>query len=161
MTLEMKPRILSAGLVSVEPDEDNDSYYNVTVEVRYEGSNDISAMLCENSGFFIYPCTSYTPYYATMTFTCIDLTDGASVEVYAENAYGRDTAVIEIPPKGSAGITDVESRRIADISVYSAAGALLGNIGGMDGLKSFGKGMLVLKIKYDDGEVKTVKYVNR
>ena len=39
---------------------------------------------------------------------------------------GRDTAVIEIPPKGSAGITDVESHRIADISVYSAAGALLG-----------------------------------
>ena len=34
-----------------------------------------------------------------MTFTDIDLTDGASVEVYAENAYGRDTAVIEIPPK--------------------------------------------------------------
>lgn len=161
MTLEMKPRILSAGLVSVEPDEDNDSYNKVTIEVRYEGSNDISAMLSEKSGPFIYPCTSYTPYYATMTFTYIDLTDGASVEVYAENAYGRDTAVIEIPPKGSAGITDVESRRIADISVYSAAGALLGNTGGMDGLKSFGKGMLILKIKYDGGEVKTVKYVNR
>lgn len=92
MTLEMKPRILSAGLVSVEPDEDNESYNKVTIEVRYEGSNDISAMLSEKSGFFIYPCTSYTPYYATMTFTYIDLTDGASVEVYAENAYGRDTA---------------------------------------------------------------------
>lgn len=25
----------------------------------------------------------------------------------------------------------------------------------------FGSGMLILKIKYDDGEVKTVKYVNR
>lgn len=96
-----------------------------------------------------------------MTFTDIDLTDGASVEVYAENAYGRDTAVIEIPPKGSASITDVESHRIADISVYSAAGALLGKTDGMDGLKSFGKGMLILKIKYDGGEVKTVKYVNR
>lgn len=92
MTLEMKPRILSAGLVSVEPDEDNDSYNKVTIEVRYEGSNDISAMLSEKSGPFIYPCTSYTPYYATITFTYIDLTDGASVEVYAENAYGRDTA---------------------------------------------------------------------
>lgn len=31
----------------------------------------------------------------------------------------------------------------------------------MDGLKSFGSGMLILKIKYDGGEVKTVKYVNR
>lgn len=161
MTLEMKPRILSAGLVSVEPDKDNGSYYDVTIEARYEGSNDISAMLSEESGSFIFPCTSYTPYYATMTFTDIDLTDGASVEVYAENAYGRDTAVIEIPPKGSAGITDVESRRIADISVYSAAGALLGKTDGMDGLKSFGSGMLILKIKYDGGEVKTVKYVNR
>lgn len=96
-----------------------------------------------------------------MTFTDIDLTDGASVEVYAENAHGRDTAVIEIPPKGSAGITDVESHRITDISVYSAAGALLGKTDGMDGLKSFGKGILILKIKYDGGEVKTVKYVNR
>lgn len=103
---------------------------------------------------------SETPYYSRLTFTDIDLGGLAWVNFVVRNDYGNDTAVLEIPSMPTSIIVnDICSSM--EISVFTPSGILLGKVDGWDQLKDFSKGLLILKICDDNGNPRTIKYMNK
>lgn len=160
LTLGVKPRILRTSIVSIAPNPRNELYYDVTVDVCYEGSHYLHASLEEEFGSFAFALFSETPYYSRLTFTDIDLSGLAWVNFVVRNDYGNDTAVLEIPSMPTSIIVnDICSS--TEISVFTPSGILLGKVDGWDQLKDFSKGLLILKICDDNGNSRTIKYMNK
>lgn len=160
LTLELKPRILRTDIVSIVPNQNNESYYDVTVDVYYEGCHYLHATLEEEYSPIVNALFSDTPYYVRLTFTNVDLSGLAWVHFDARNGYGSDTAMLEIPSMPTSIITNDVCSYTA-ISVFTPSGILLGKVDSWDKLKDFSKGLLILQICDDNGKSRTIKYMNK
>lgn len=166
LTLELKPRILRTNIVSIVPNQNNESYYDVTVDVYYEGSHDLYSTLEEEFGPFAFSLFSDTPYYTRLAYTNVDLWGCAWINISIRNDYGNDMAVLEIPSMMSlkniaTKIVRNDTCTSTEISVFTPTGILLGKVDGWDKLKDFSKGLLILQICDDNGISRTIKYMNK
>lgn len=164
LTLELKPYILSAEIVSIIPNANDNTYYDVEVGVEYAGSHELYATLTEefNPNFRVH--YSHTPYYARIRIPAVDSWGYALVEIAARNAYGNDNIVLEIPAGGVSKILGTAEAALvvtdgfSHIDVYGVDGVRLGTVKDFGGLKKYNKGFLILKIFRDDVLIKTMKY---
>lgn len=142
------------------PNQNNESYYDVTVDVYYEGCHYLHATLEEEYSPIVNALFSDTPYYVRLTFTNVDLSGLAWVHFDARNGYGSDTAMLEIPSMPTSIITNDVCSYTA-ISVFTPSGILLGKVDSWDKLKDFSKGLLILQVYDDNGKSRTIKYMNK
>lgn len=96
VTLELKPHILSASVVKIEPCEDDENLYNVWLNVKYEGSHYLYTSIYEEDFGTAYPFYSYVPYNCTIKMPYISLDGYVWIEVRVANDYGKDVKYIDV-----------------------------------------------------------------
>lgn len=165
LTSELKPHILSANIISITKNPKSPDYYDIVVEVHYEGGNYLHSTIEEEHSSIVNTVFSDTPYYSRLTFTDVDLYGNAQVTLTARNDYGSDTAVLEIPSITSS-IDNVlpgidASTDYSSIKIFTPSGIYLGNAENINEIGKFNKGLLILKLQDKSGRTKTVKYINK
>lgn len=163
LTLDLKPHILSTSIVSITPSLRTDTYYDVVIDVYYEGSHYVHSTIEEEYGSIVNAAFSDTPYYARLDFTDVDLRGRAWVNIVLRNDYGEDRAVWEIPSMttGVESLLKNENIDIKRISVYSLSGTFLGNANSKSEASKMGKGLLVLKCTDVNGNCWTEKVMGK
>ena len=164
LTLELKPCILSAEIVSVTPNVNDNTYYDVEVGVKYVGSHEIYATLTEefNPNFRVH--YSHTPYYTRIRIPAVDSWGYALVDIAARNTYGNDNVVLEIPAGGvlrnleTAETALVVTDGFSHVDVFGIDGVHLGTVKDFSGLKKYNKDLLILRFFRDGALIKTMKY---
>lgn len=165
LTSELKPHIISANIISKTKNPKSPDYYDIVVEVHYEGGNYLHSTIEEEHSSIVNTVFSDTPYYTRLTFTGVDLYSSAQVTLTARNDYGSDTAVLEIPSIASSidnilpGID--ASTDYSSIKVFTISGQYLGNAESINQIGKFDKGLLILKMQDKNGRIKAVKYINK
>ena len=69
LRLDLKPRILSAKVLSTKTNSENSNYYDAVVEIKYEGSNYVHAYVEEDYSPLLKYYYSSAPYYTKMELT--------------------------------------------------------------------------------------------
>lgn len=165
LTSELKPHILSANIISITKNPKSPDYYDIVVEVHYEGGNYLHSTIEEEHSSIVNTVFSNTPYYTRLTFTDVDLYGSAQVTITARNDYGSDTAVLEIPSITSSidnVLPDIDaSTDYSSIKVFTPSGLYLGNAESINQIGKFDKGLLILKMQGKSGRIKTIKYINK
>lgn len=164
LTLELKPCILSAEIVSVTTNANDNTYYDVEIGIEYAGSHEIYATLTEefNPNFRVH--YSHIPYYTRIKIPAVDSWGYALVDIVARNAYGNDNVVLEIPAGGvlrnleTAETALVVADGFSHIEVFGVDGVHLDTVKDFSGLKKYNRGFLILKLFRDGVLVKTIKY---
>lgn len=105
--------------------------------------------------------SSGTPYYTRLTFTDTGLFGYARLNIIARNGYGSDTAMPEIPSISTDIMKNGADRSVKSIRAYSPSGVMCGGTDDIRQIKKFGKGMLILKIQYNDRSIRTVKHLSK
>lgn len=165
VTLELRPHIISANIVSITPCSYDETYYNVVVEVYYTGSHYLHLSLESEYSPSVDAKFSNTPYYARIMFTDVDSWGYAKINIIARNDYGSDTAMMEIPSSlnyatyNSLSIEDILHSRDLTVKAYSINGVFLGEINNLEELKEKGEKLLILKVYSDNINVRTQKYI--
>lgn len=112
ITFELKPRILSVKILDVTPNKNNSTYYDATVEVRYEGSNYISGLLEEEyfSGVSYY--NSSASYLTRFNLKTVDSWGDAWFTLTTKNKYGNATYELTLPAPqfGNSQLSEVENK---------------------------------------------------
>ena len=165
LTSELKPHILSANIISTTKNPKSPDYYDIVVEVHYEGSNYLHSTIEEEHSSIVNTVFSNTPYYTRLTFTDVDLYGSAQVTITARNDYGSDTAVLEIPSITSSidnVLPDIDTGTdYSSIKVFTPSGLYLGDAENINEIGKFNKGLLVLKMQDKGGRIKAIKYINK
>lgn len=165
LTSELKPRILSTNIISITKNPKSSDYYDIAVEVHYEGGNYLHSTIEEEHSSIVNTVFSDTPYYTRLTFTGVDLYGSAQVTLTARNDYDSDTAVLEIPSITSSinnVIPDINaSNDYSSIKVFIPSGLYLGVVENICEVEKFNKELLILKMQDKNGRTKTVKYINK
>lgn len=97
LTLEFSP-LIKQCIVTLTPNAIDDTYYDATVEVFYDGGNYLHGYVEEEYGYTANTVFSTTPYYTRMIFKGIDSWGYAWINIVARNDCGSNTYTIEIPP---------------------------------------------------------------
>lgn len=166
LTLELKPHILKTNIISISPSPRNADYYDVVIDVYYEGCHYVHSTIEEEYSSIVNTAFSDTPYYTRISFTDVDLWGYAWVSITLRNEYGNDNTVIEIQrPESvtyytSSDIKDIKQNS-CNIKIFSPSGIFLGNIKDTDELKNFAKGLLILKFQDEKGHSKILKYMHK
>lgn len=165
LTSELKPHIISANIISITENPKSPDYYDIVVEVHYEGGNYLHSTIEEEHSSIVNTVFSDTPYYTRLTFTDFDLYGNAKVTITVRNEYGSDTAVLKIPSITSSidnVLPDIDaSTDYSSIKVFTPSGLYLGNAENINEIGKFNKGLLILKMQDKSGRTKTVKYINK
>lgn len=169
VTLELKPCILEAKVLSVTPSADEPSYYyDATIEITYMGSHYVHVTVEEegNPGEVAY--FSDVPYRTRMQIKGVDSWADTFIHTLIRNDYGADTYSMRIPATRG-GETKEFSLKIEDLlrkeedcaKVYDASSAYLGKAEKKEDFASFPKGLLLLDVYQKNKKVRTLKYWNR
>ena len=121
LTLEFSPFIKQC-LVTLAPNSIDDTYYDATVEVFYDGGNYLHGYVEEEYGYTANTVFSTTPYYTRMVFEGIDSWGYAWINIIARNEYGSDTYTIEIAPGAEYAIN--QNRTSSRNGIESTGGIL-------------------------------------
>lgn len=95
LTLELKPRILSAHISACTPSKEDETYNDYTIDVRYEGSHYVYAYAEEEYSSMAKTDFSDVPYFTRIKFHDIDTYGNATFTIRVENKYGYDECTIE------------------------------------------------------------------
>ena len=165
LTLDLKPHILETKIISIAPSLRNSEYYDIIIDVWYEGSSYVQSTIEEEYSPIVNTLFSDAPNYTRLEFTDVDLSGYALVNIIVRNDYGSDSTAIKIPGHTPStqisSITDKTNERLLDIKVFSPSGAFLGNAKSFEELKKFSENLLILRLQYDKGDTKTIKYLNK
>lgn len=96
LRLDLKPRILSAKVLSTKTNSENSNYYDAVVEIKYEGSNYVHAYVEEDYSPLLKYYYSSTPYYTKMELTDIASWCDAWFNITVRNDYGSDNYVLKL-----------------------------------------------------------------
>lgn len=150
ITLDLKPKILSVKILDMTPDENNPTYYDTTVEVRYEGSSYISGILEEEhfSGVSYYNST--VPHLARFRLKTVDSWGDARFTLTAKNEYGTATYELTIPAPQPDGCTQIKEN-VKCVSIYNTDGTFIKRVRNLGNGAETGlnKGIYILKIQTD------------
>lgn len=97
VTLELKPHIISAEIVERSDCTLENEFYSLTIMVKYAGAYNIKAFLEEEHSPWVTMYTSYIPYQTYLKINSIDGWGYAWIELSAENEFGEDTYIVELP----------------------------------------------------------------
>lgn len=167
VTLELRPHIISANIVSITPCSYDETYYNVVVEVYYTGSHYLHLSLESEYSPSVDAKFSNTPYYARIMFTDVDSWGYAKINIIARNDYGSDTAMIEIPSSinyatyNALSIEEILHSSDYTVEAYSINGFFLGKINNLEELNEKGEKLLILKVHSDKRNTRTLKFICR
>ena len=165
LTSELKPHIISANIISKTKNPKSPDYYDIVVEVHYEGGNYLHSTIEEEHSSIVNTVFSDTPYYTRLTFTGVDLYGNAQVTLTARNDYGCDTAVLKIPSITSSinnVIPSIDERTgYSSIKIFTPSGLYLGDAENINEIGNFSKGLLILKMQDKSGRIKAIKYINK
>ena len=165
LTLDLKPHILETKIISIALSPRNPEYYDILIDVWYEGSCYVHSTIEEEYSPIVNTLFSDEPDYTRLEFTDVDLSGYALVSISVRNAYGSDSTTIKIPSETPStqisSIADKTNERLLDIMVFSPSGAFLGYAKSFDELKNFSENLLILRLQYDKGDTKTIKYLNK
>lgn len=98
VTLELKPKILEANIVSRIPCSDDSTYYDVVVDVFYSGSHYVVSSIKEENSPWEITSFSNTPYYTRLKFDRVDSWSSANIQIITRNKYGSDTESLYLSP---------------------------------------------------------------
>ena len=162
ITLELKPHILDVKLIEISNDPNNDGYYDAVVDVAYEGSHYLYAYVEEEYSSSAQTYSSDTPYYTRLKITNIDSWGFALINITIRNEYGNDDFILELPAQASisSGLNSkaLKTSNPIYIKVYDLEGRYLGRVNRYCDVKSFGRGLFVLKVYNGRGMYKIIKY---
>lgn len=96
LRLELKPRILSAKILSTKINSENSNYYDAVVEIKYEGAHYVHAYVEEDYSPLLKYYYSSTPYYTKMEITNIASWCDAWFDITIRNDYGSDNCVLDL-----------------------------------------------------------------
>lgn len=124
---EIKPRIISANVISSSVNIDNPNYFDAIVEIRYEGSHYINAFVEEEHNPYLISYYSSTPYYSRIHLTNIASWGGAWFDITIRNEYGSDNYVLDL----SNSVTGIDIDRndndeTSRIEIYDIQGRFVG-----------------------------------
>lgn len=162
ITLELKPRILSADVIATYPNNDNAYYFDAVVEIKYEGSHYLHAFVEEEHSDFLTSYYSSTPYYTKLVLTNIASWGDAWFDITVRNEYGYDNYVLDLSYNDKANkekscpntITDTNKMErvksnVTHIDVYNMQGQLVSTHTSYP--HSLSKGLYMLKFYDIDG----------
>lgn len=167
VTLELRPHIISANVVSITPCSYDETYNDVVVEVYYTGSHYLHLSLESEYSPSVDAKFSNTPYYARIMFTDVDSWGYAKINIIARNDYGSDTAMIEIPSSinyatyNALSIEEILHSSDYTVEAYSINGFFLGKINNLEELNEKGEKLLILKVHSDKRNTRTLKFICR
>ena len=72
VTFELKPKIISVNVLNITENENNPTYYDAIVEIRYEGSNYISGIVEEEYFSDLSYYNSSASYLTRLSLSMID-----------------------------------------------------------------------------------------
>lgn len=146
---ELKPRIISATVISTSVNADNPNYFDAVVEIRYEGSHYIHAFVEEEYNPYLTSYYSSTPYYSKMNLTNIASWGEAWFDITIRNEYGSDNYVLDLPnnvvkhgPDVTNGTEMTDAGNMSRIEVYDMQGQYMGLYGQT---KELPKGLYLIK----------------
>ena len=165
ITLDMRPHIMQANIVSITPCAYDETWYDVAFEVYYIGSHYVHMYL--ESEFYPYLDSKFSDNqnYTSAIFYNVDSYGYAKIHIEVENDYGSDKVVLEIP--GTMSHCQYESLTIDElladgsctIEMYGIDGTYLGKVESMEELDESGEGLVILRAYYGDTLVKTIKHL--
>ena len=121
LLLSLKPVIISLECISITPSTSNPQNYDITIEVKYEGSEWLTASVREKGTSIAYTYHANSPHDANMVLSDIRLWDETYVTVSATNQYGTGEKVIIIPAREDPNSELVDGVREAQDDTYSIA----------------------------------------
>ncbi|MBO6287022.1 MAG: hypothetical protein J6M94_00345 [Prevotella sp.] len=164
LSLELKPRIVKLEYTDLTPSDGNPTYYDVLVNVIYEGAYYVYATVREEYASSATAYSSYTPYYASIRMNTISGVGNATVKVKVQNEYGTTTKTIIIPQQysvddGDRAPTDIQVyNHYDDIQVYNYDGDLIGHIHQISDLEKMDlRGFFYLRYFENGQYVKSIK----
>lgn len=168
LTLETRPRILHAEVISISTNPDDDSCIDATIGVFYEGSKEINASVENINSTQIDEVRSETPYYTQIELTGIDIWEADRIRLTTANEYGTDSFTIDISDSPSFARTRssvLSLQKMTEnnmgIDVYNCFGILLGNVLSVEALSDFTDSILILKGQDKNGYSITKKYYRK
>lgn len=161
LTLELKPHILKAKIVSITPCDYDHTYYDVLLDIYYEGAHYLYVTVEEEHSSVVKTFDSDKPYYTQLKLTDIDSWDNALINITVRNKYGNDNLQLLIPSDSLVtSINHNEKTSDLTIKVYNSSGVFLGKIASIDDLKKMDHGLFILKWINQKGlVVKTLKCI--
>lgn len=97
LTIELKPHILNVTFLSITPNESNEYFCDVAMNVQYEGCHSVHTTLVEEGFSTIRTGTSTIPYTANFYFKNVNFYDASWVEINVSNEYGTESKIFTIP----------------------------------------------------------------
>lgn len=166
LTLDLKPRILNAEIVSITPSNNYVDFYDAIIDVFYLGSRYLYSYIEEEYSSYMNTYYSETPDYSRLSFGDIDASGYALVNIIIRNDYGSDSIVLTIPKQlekeeGSTTVEEVKNETISVIKVFNINGLYLGEVNSYDELQRYSFDILILKLYKNNEYVKTIKYIRR
>lgn len=144
ITLELKPHIISASVVSRNVCSSNPNYFDAVVEIKYEGSYYVDAFVEEEYSPYLMSYSSSTPYYTHLYLKDVLSLGGAWCDITVRNEYGSDNYVLDLSDNtagiGFEGISG--NTTTSHIEVYDMQGKFIGQYKSTEELP---KGFYVLK----------------
>lgn len=157
---ELKPRIISAKVISTNVNDNNPNYFDAVVEIRYEGSHYINAFVEEEHSPYLASYSSSTPYCTRIRLTNISTLGDAWFDITVRNEYGSDNYVLDLSSNDN-NMTGIDTHEIINndtsrIEVYNIQGQLIG-LYNDSSYMNLPKGIYVLKIYKNGKYYKTSK----
>ena len=165
ITLDMRPHIMQANIVSITPCAYDETWYDVAFEVYYIGSHSVHMYLELEFDPGMPSKFSDNHNYTSATFYDVDSYGYAKIHIEVKNDYGSDKTVLKIP--GTMSHCQYESLTLEElladgsctIEMYGIDGTYLGNVESMEELDESGERLVILRAYYGDTLVKTIKHL--
>mgnify|MGYP005857727573 CR=1 FL=1 len=160
---ELKPRIISAKVISTNVNNNNPYYFDADVEIRYEGSHYINAYVEEEYSPYLVSYYSSTPYCSKIHLTNIASWGGAWFDITVRNEYGSDNYVLDL--SYSENVYNIKTginapgkinNEISHIEAYNMQGQLVGRYNDSSYM-DLPKGIYIIKFYKDNKCYKTSK----
>lgn len=119
VTFELKPKIISVNVLNITENENNPTYYDAIVEIRYEGSNYISGIVEEEYFSDLSYYNSSASYLTRLSLSMIDSWGDAWLDLTVNNQYGSDTYTLTLPAPsfGTTGYSTNSKRPVSIVAV--------------------------------------------
>ena len=164
ITLDMKPYITQANIVSITPCSYDDIWYDVAFEVYYIWSHYVHMYLELEFDPGMPSKFSDNHNYTSATFYDVDSYGYAKIHIEVENDYGSDKTVLKIP--GMMSDCQYESltleKLLADgsctIDAYGIDGTHIGKVGSMGELDNLDEELVLLRVYHGNTLIKTIKH---
>lgn len=165
ISLELKPKILDVQVIKIEPTKEDHSFYDASIGLSYVGSHYVIADVEQGESSLLLTYSSYTPYYANFIFSALDSWTDVTLYFTVNNKYGENVKTLVIPSdtlkKTTSKVKSLAAYPLTNtkiIQVFDLNGCLLETIHNIEEIKTFKKGMYILRCYENNGMYKMVKY---